>query len=160
MSLEKMTTRTITDCLFNVFAWLYIHIVISNTFIRNLVKWVSWEIHIHTNISQFRHYGCETCERQTCVLFKNGSRQPCQLHLNRPFRTTFFIRNINVCLQFMLYLHNECIHSWNPSSRKTRTYLVYLDDVMAADVPVTKGATASATMVLAQLYRDNQVPAS
>ena len=38
--------------------------------------------------------------------------------------------------------------SWNPSSSKTRTYLFYIVNIMAAEVLATKGARASATMIL------------
>ena len=47
--------------------------------------------------------------------------------------------------------------SWNPSLSKTRTYLFYIVNIMAADVLVTEGARASATMILTQLYWDNSV---
>ena len=38
--------------------------------------------------------------------------------------------------------------SWNPSLSKTRTYQFYIVSIMAADVLATKGARASATMIL------------
>ena len=47
--------------------------------------------------------------------------------------------------------------SWNPSSSKTRTYPFYLVNIMGADVLVTQGARASATMILAWLNQDNSL---
>ena len=49
--------------------------------------------------------------------------------------------------------------SWNPSSSKTRTYhvLSYIVIIMDADVLVTQGARASATMIL-MLNQINLVP--
>ena len=38
--------------------------------------------------------------------------------------------------------------SWNPSSNKTRIYLLYTVSIMAADVLATQGARTSATMIL------------
>ena len=53
--------------------------------------------------------------------------------------------------------------SWNPSSCKTRTYLVYIVNIMAADVLATQGARASDMsnhdIDKVTLYRDNSVPA-
>ena len=49
--------------------------------------------------------------------------------------------------------------SRNHSSSKTRTYLFCTVNSMAADVLVTQGARASATMILTMFNRDNSVPA-
>ena len=48
--------------------------------------------------------------------------------------------------------------NWNPSPYKTRTYLFYIVNTMVADVLVTQGARASATMILTLLKWDNLVP--
>ena len=52
---------------------------------------------------------------------------------------------------FTFYVIPPCWHdtgNWNPSLSKTRTYLFYIVNIMAADVLATQGARASATMIL------------
>ena len=46
--------------------------------------------------------------------------------------------------------------SWNPSSSKTRTHLLYIINIMGADVLATQGARAPATMIFTML---NRIPA-
>ena len=46
----------------------------------------------------------------------------------------------------MSFLHIDT-GSWNPSSSKIGTYLFYIVNNMCADVLVTQGASASATMI-------------
>ena len=66
-----------------------------------------------------------------------------------PLHAKFFTGNKNIFLHFMPYLHSDMPQgSWNPSSSKTRTHLFYKINIMAADVLATKGARASATMIL------------
>ena len=48
--------------------------------------------------------------------------------------------------------------SWYPSSCKTRTYLAYMVNIMAADGLATQGARASATMILTLLNRIISAP--
>ena len=55
--------------------------------------------------------------------------------------------------------HDPGTCSWNPSSIKTITYLFYIANIMAADVLVTQGARASATMIFLILNQINSVPA-
>ena len=47
--------------------------------------------------------------------------------------------------------------SWNLSSSDTRTYLIYIVNIMAADDLATQGARASATMILTMFNHDNLV---
>ena len=53
------------------------------------------------------------------------------------------------CIDNLCYSSTMSVHSWNPSSCKTRTYLFYIVNIMGADVLVTQGARTSATMILA-----------
>ena len=46
---------------------------------------------------------------------------------------------------------------WNPSSCKTRTYLFYIVNIIAADDLATPGARASATVIFTMLNRINSV---
>ena len=45
----------------------------------------------------------------------------------------------------------------NPSSSKARTYLLYIVNIMGADVLETLGAKASATMIFTMLNQINSV---
>ena len=47
--------------------------------------------------------------------------------------------------------------SWNPFSRKARTYLFCIVNIMGADDPATQGARVSATMILPWLNQDISV---
>ena len=49
--------------------------------------------------------------------------------------------------------------SWSPFSCKTRTYLLYIINIISADVLVTQGTRASATIILTMLNRGNSLPA-
>ena len=52
-------------------------------------------------------------------------------------------------LYFVSFLHTDnAIDNWDPSSYKTRTYLLYTVNIMVADVLATQGARASATMIV------------
>ena len=52
-------------------------------------------------------------------------------------------------LHFMSFLHTYIAKdNLNPSLYKTRTDLFYIVNIMVADVLVTPGARASATMIL------------
>ena len=48
---------------------------------------------------------------------------------------------------------------WAPSPGKTRTYLLYILNIMAADVLATQGAMALATVISTMLNRNNSAPA-
>ena len=48
-------------------------------------------------------------------------------------RAKFFRGNKNIYLHFIPFLHINMTGSWNPSSWKTRNYLVYVVHIMAAD---------------------------
>ena len=54
--------------------------------------------------------------------------------------------------QVVVILHHDVITS------RTRTYLVHIVNIMAADDLATQEAWASATMILTKLTRDNSVP--
>ena len=66
---------------------------------------------------------------------------------------------MNMYLQFLSFLHTDMTYSWNPSPCKTRTYLVNITNLMAANDLMTEGAWSEANMVLTYLNRDNSVPA-
>ena len=59
----------------------------------------------------------------------------------------------------MSFLHIDRIMQFKSFHSKTKTYLFYMVNIMAADVLATKGAWTSATMILTELNRDNLVPA-
>ena len=62
---------------------------------------------------------------------------------------------------FIFYVippHWHDTSSWNPSLCKTRTYLFYIVNTIGADVLVTLGARASATMIFTMLNQINSVP--
>ena len=65
-----------------------------------------------------------------------------------PLRAKFFRGNKNIFAFYVIPPHWYGTGSWNPSSSKTRTYLFYVVNIMAADVLATKGARASTTMIL------------
>ena len=48
--------------------------------------------------------------------------------------------------------------SWNPSSRKTLTYLFYIANIMASDALAPRVARASAAIIFTILNRINSVP--
>ena len=64
---------------------------------------------------------------------------------------------------FMSILHIDLTvrqeHIINPSLSKTRTYLVYIINIMGADVLATQGARASATIIFTMYNWVNLVPA-
>ena len=53
----------------------------------------------------------------------------------------------------------QTIDSWNPSLCKTGTYIIYTINIKADDDLATKGARASAAIVLTYLNQDNSFPA-
>ena len=66
-----------------------------------------------------------------------------------PLRAKSFKQNINIYLYFYVIPPRWYdTGSWNPSSSKTRTYLFYIVNIMAADVLAMQGARASATMIM------------
>ena len=81
------------------------------------------------------------------------------LCFNPLYAKFFFYRNIEMYLQFILFLLTDMTGSWNPSSCKIRTYLFCIVNVMDADVLATQGTRTSATMVLNMLNQNNSVPA-
>ena len=81
-------------------------------------------------------------------------------HWVNPLHAKFFRGNINIYFTFyVIPPHWYDTGSWNPSSSNTRTYLSYIVNIMAADVLVTQGARASATMILTMLIRINKYTA-
>ena len=56
-----------------------------------------------------------------------------------------------------MYLHRYDTGDWNPSSCKTRAYLVYIVNIIASDDLAMEGARASAAMILTLLSWDNPV---
>ena len=72
---------------------------------------------------------------------------PCLIFLNL-LRAKFFRGTKHIFTFYVIPLYLFGTGSWNPSSSKTRTYLFYIVNIIAADVLVTKGAMASATMIL------------
>ena len=66
---------------------------------------------------------------------------------------TLYVQNFSeetkhVFTFYVIPLHWHAKDNWNPSSYKTRTYLFYIVNTIVADVLVTQGARASATMIL------------
>ena len=59
------------------------------------------------------------------------------ISFNNPLRVKFFRGNKNIYLHFVISPHWYYAGSWNPSSNKTRTYLFYIVNIMAADVQAT-----------------------
>ena len=71
------------------------------------------------------------------------------LFLDDSLHAEFFNRHIkHVFPIYIIPLHWHDTGSWNPSSCKTMTYLVYTVNIMAADGLVTQAARASETMIL------------
>ena len=48
--------------------------------------------------------------------------------------------------------------SWNSSPYKASTYLVYIINIMGADILDTQGARISAAMILTMVNHNNSVP--
>ena len=65
-----------------------------------------------------------------------------------PLRAFFRLEHKHVFTFYVIPPHWHAIEGWNPSSYQTRTYLFYIVNIMVADVLVTLGARASATMIL------------
>ena len=84
--------------------------------------------------------------------------QPAVVHTINWWITTFsllflFWKNKDVfALYIILLLCWDVTGSWNPSFGKTRICLFYMVTAMAADALVTKGARASAAMVLTYFF--------
>ena len=76
---------------------------------------------------------------------------PSMLNFQKKYKHGFTIAVI------LPYLHNT--GSWNPSSCKARTHLLYIVNIMVADGVATQGAMSSATMMLTMLNPINSVPA-
>ena len=60
----------------------------------------------------------------------------------------------------MALLHIDMTDSQNPSSYKTRAYLFYIVNIMAADELAMQRARASATMIFHMLNHIDLVPTS
>ena len=74
-------------------------------------------------------------------------------------RAKFFIgKHKHLFTIYIIPPHCHDTSSWNLSSCKARSYRVHTVYIMAADGLATKRATASATMILTSLKRDNSVP--
>ena len=66
-----------------------------------------------------------------------------------PVCAKFFRGNIkHICTFYVIPPHWYDTGGWNPSSNKTRTYLFYIINIMAAGVLATQGARTSAAMIL------------
>ena len=61
-----------------------------------------------------------------------------------------FLEGRETYIYILSFFHIDMTGSWNPSSSKTGTYLFYIADVM-----VTQGARASATMIFTLLKQIN-----
>ena len=83
--------------------------------------------------------------------------------LINPLRAKFFRGNINIYVHFMSLLHIDKTRVLKilPQVRPGPTYIVFyvIANIMGTDVLVTKGARASAAMILTELNRVNSVPA-
>ena len=70
-------------------------------------------------------------------------------HTNiNPLLDEFFRLNTNIFIFDVISPYWYDTGSWNHSSSKTRTFLFYIVNIMAADVLATKGAGTSATQIL------------
>ena len=79
--------------------------------------------------------------------------------LPNPLCAKFFIGNKNIFTWYVIPPHGHDTGSWNPSLNETRTYLLYIVNIMGADVLTTQGARASATMIFTILNQIHSVPA-
>ena len=93
------------------------------------------------------------CVMCSCVRVRYRQRQH-RMNCDQPF--TCKCKNV-----FPIYIIPPRWHntgSWNPSSCKTRTYLLYIVNIMGVDILASQAARASATMILAMLNQTNSVP--
>ena len=90
---------------------------------------------------------------------RSGTKQPILTQIGR-FRTIgrSQLSNPSDLPCYLIPPHWHDTGSWNPSSCKTRTYLFYIVNIMAADDLSTQGARASATMILTMLHHIHWVP--
>ena len=65
-----------------------------------------------------------------------------------PLRAIFQRGQKHVCTFYVIPAHWYDTGTWNPSSSKIRTYLLYRFNIMTAEVLATKGASASGAMIL------------
>ena len=65
-----------------------------------------------------------------------------------PLCAKFFREHKHAITLYVIPPHWHDIDSWNPSWYKTRIYILYIVNIMVADVLATQGARALATMIL------------
>ena len=86
--------------------------------------------------------------------------QQTQHRLLNHLRIKFVRGNINIYLHFISFLHIDRTQVvGNPSSCKTRTYLLYIVNIMIVYVRATQGARATATMIFTMLNRISSISA-
>ena len=118
--------------------------LMSNIHLMNTTA-VTEEYLIALNIMKFKRFQCRL--KLHCVMC-------CDIHLN-PLHAKIF-RGTKTYI-YMIYTF--CVippnwhdtGSWNPSSSKTRTYLLFIVNIMGADVLATQGARASEAMIFSML---------
>ena len=93
---------------------------------------------------------CIFCQFKMIIATQSSSA------LINPLRAKLFRRKK---IHFVMSPHLHDTGSWNPSSGKTKTYIFYIVNTMAADDLVAQGARASATMIFTMLNRSNSIPA-
>ena len=76
-----------------------------------------------------------------------------------PLHAKFFRGNKNILTFYIIAPHWKDTVSWNPSSCKTRTFLFYIVNIMAANYLAMQGDRASASMIFNMLNWINSVPA-
>ena len=75
-----------------------------------------------------------------------------------PFHGKLSLGNKNVSTIHIIPSHWNKTGSCSPPSIKTRTYLFCKVNIMGADVLATQGASASTTMIMTMLKRNDSVP--
>ena len=104
----------------------------------------SWAPRLQNSRNRWAKKWCPTCDRDIS---------------NSAIYTTAIYWAYTVFTFKVIPPHWHDTGSWNPSSSKTRTYIFYIVNIMAADDLVTQGARASATMIFILLNQINSVPA-
>ena len=113
---------------------------------------------------------CHNCVMRNIVRFNVTlppfvwSRVYWVLKGNMPeWQWTLYVQNVpdgtKTYIYILCYSPTLASDRWHPSSSKIRTDLLYIANIIAADVLTTQGTRVSATMILTKLKRDNTVPA-
>ena len=115
-------------------------------------SWASWAA---TSVTEAVKWRRGVSSRRRLELRPSGVTAPAPMK-STLYMLNFFPGSISIYLQY----HSSTLawHCWNPFSCKTRTYLFYINSIMGADVLATRGARASATMILTMLHLNNSVP--